>query len=62
MKWRYSVTWIDGRQEVWVSSRHSRPTAEGLTIYLNEHGHDRRFDEIHIPLDSVRTVFTEEVR
>lgn len=64
MKWKYEITWMDGLVLSYVSTRfiHQERGDLNLTIYVNEHGHDRRYDTITIPLENVRTVAIEEVR
>jgi hypothetical protein len=62
--WTYEVTYIDGLVDSYKSPRlvHPQPTDINLIIYINEHGHDQRFDEVLIPLRNVRRYIIKEVR
>lgn len=64
MKWRYEIEWMDGRTESIESRRdvHSPPSGDNLIIYVNEHGHDRRWDQVLIPLVNVRKYRKVEVQ
>lgn len=64
MKWTYEIHWIDGWTETIVSSRLTNASKEdrNLIIYLNEHGHDRRFDFKVIPLGNVRSYDIKEIQ
>jgi hypothetical protein len=61
-KWSYTIQWIGGELTSYTSSRFSHVTNGTLTIYVNEHGHDGRFDEVHVNLGATMTVKVEEIR
>lgn len=65
MKWVYEIEWMDGRTENIPSVRHLTAPENHphlLTIYVNPHGHEGRFDTITIPLVNVRRYAITEVQ
>lgn len=63
MKWLYEIVFMDGSTENIVSYRKRNEPEPGLlTIYVNPHGHDNRYDEVVIPLAGVRRYAVTEVR
>jgi hypothetical protein len=64
MSWIYEIEWMDGVKDNISSTRlrHLQPGDRNLIIEVDEHGHDRRFDEIVIPVTNVRRFKVREVR
>lgn len=63
-RWLYKIEWMDGKTSDYITTRRAGvPAASNmLTIYVNPHGHDQRYDEIGIPLDNVRQWSLTEMR
>lgn len=63
MRWRYWIQWMNGDQEEYESTRfkHASEADRNLVIYINEHGHDSRFDEVIIPLANVKRYTIKEI-
>lgn len=64
MRWRYWIEWLDGSEAQYDSNRfhHAGPKDDNLVIWINEHGHNGRFDEVCVPLIGVKRYTITEIR